>query len=224
MTGQVVTDGELDLDLIAPPDRWISVSFLARAEDDDRIVNRERMRVAIPGTLSVPQVAKFLRLETRTHQALADEVNGDEALEQTVGQAAREIADVIAELNPTLFDPVDVDTADGTVRARRRLELSAEQTLVTLAWLSGGGSVADEVAKALTAGAAAASDEPADDDGGTEGGAPFESPSSVPSSSISSGSDESTGGSPDTGFCREDLEPASPGGSSEATSSTPVAA
>lgn len=229
MTDPIVTDGELDLDLIAPPDRWLSFSFVVRAEDGDLIVGREKLRVAVPGSLSVPQMAKFLRLESRTHEALADGLNGDEILEATVVAAALEIADVIAELNPGLFAPFDLDTSDGPVRARRRLELTAEQTIVSLAWLAGGGSVADEVAKALTAGAATAEAAQADDgradgDGNAEGGAPFGSPLNGPLSSISSGSDGSTVGSPVTGFCREDLGPASPGASSEATFLTPIAA
>lgn len=218
-----VTDAELDLDLLQPEVRYLALSFVVREHHgDDRsgdIVARDRQRLAIPGTLSVPQMIRLLRLEAAAHDAIA--VEGDDApLERAINAAADAIGDIIAELNADLFLPYNLELAGETRRVIRRLELTPESALITLSWLAGGGSVADEVARALTAGASDAVDETAAADGEAEGGAPFGSRSSGPSPSISSASDASTGGSPATGSSREDLAPVSPGASSAPTSST----
>jgi hypothetical protein len=226
----VATDDEIDLDLIAPAPRTVKVTFVVRGEPtstqpDGPVIGHDRVTARVAGSLSVPQMARLLRLEARIHtsmQAAEDDQDAVAVFEGSIGQAAEEVADILAENTPGLFDWIDWPTTNGPVRGKRTLELNPEQLLTMLAWLSGGGSVADAIASALTAGASVAVDAPAETT--PEDGLPFGSSSTGRSPSISSGSDESTDGSLATGLCREDLETVSPGASSARTSSTPVAA
>lgn len=159
-TRNAVTEEELDLTVVERPDRrcWIDLVFREVIDGElGDVVKSERTRFPIRGSLPVPTMTAFLRLETRINNALAqDDDQADEELEKTLGEAHDRIVGLIAERTPRAFRTVDVELEeDGetkTVRAKPALELAVDQILVLLSWLAGDTSVADAVARALTAG------------------------------------------------------------------------
>lgn len=158
-----VTEEELDVTIVERPDRGLKISVVYREVNEDGelgdVVALETVRFPVRGSLPVPVMTSFLRLETRINNALAaDDEEADQALERTMEEAHDRIVSLVAERSPGAFRIREMEAAgeeEGVtrqVRAKPVLELAVDQILVILSWLAGDTSVADAVAKALTAG------------------------------------------------------------------------
>jgi hypothetical protein len=177
----------------------------------DRTLELAGRRYPVRRELSVPMMRRLLTIEAELNEGLADD-NGDERVQHATLQGYDEIMALIREKTPDAED----------------LDLDTRQVLVMLSWLAGDNSVADAIARALTAGVSGAkSAEELEDpevDPTVEGedaglATPFDS--STHSTGLSSSSDDRTDGSLATGSSLEERLTVSPGGSSAATSSTP---
>ncbi len=168
----------LDLDLLAPPDRSITVT-----------VNGERKTFSIRGSMPIPKMIRLLRLETRINLAYAGEPVSE-------GGDVEELADVFQDIYDEIFNVIRERTPDAP-----EFDLDENQALAILGFIAGDDSVAQAVAVAI----AAPEGEAGSEEGVTTshvassaagvaeaGGTPLES--TQPSQTPSSGSDESTGG------------------------------
>jgi hypothetical protein len=99
-------------------------------------------------------MTSLLRLETRINEALAkdDDVSADEELQKALTDAYGRIVSIIIERTPQAFRTLDTELDGEPARIRPQIELDTTQTLAVLAWISGDVSVADAVAKTVTAG------------------------------------------------------------------------
>lgn len=172
-TKPLVTEEELDVTIVERPDRHLKVSVTWRELLDDDVlgdaVKTEVMRFPVRGSLPVATMTTFLRLETRINEALAaEDEEADRELEKTLEAAHDRIVALVAEKSLHAFRPTDLEIDNGngetrTVRAKPLLEMGVDQILVILAWLAGDTSVADAVARALTAGKTGAVEPSADE-------------------------------------------------------------
>lgn len=131
-----VTPAAYDLSRFAPPD----VTFTIRQRVGDEIEDRE---FRVPGDPDSEIVVQMLRLER--------EVKGiDESLrrpDEAIVEARNLLIDLIRERDPA-FDP----------DAEPRFRIGSAQILIVFALITGGASVADATAEALTAGMSLARD------------------------------------------------------------------
>lgn len=155
---EAITENEIDLTVVSPEDRHLKVNVIYRSIGEDEEANdylgQEVIRFPIRGSLPVPMMTMFLRLETRINNALgADDKDADRELEEVMDEAHRRIVGLIVEQTPQAFRPREVTIEGETFeRAKPGIELDVSQILVLLAWVAGDTSVADAVAKALSAG------------------------------------------------------------------------
>lgn len=161
----IATEGELDLTVIAPADRGLRVFVVFRellaGDVLGETVAQRAERFPVRGALPIPTLTAFLRLETRINNALgADEEDADRELEAAMTDAHDRIIGLIAERNLAAFRPCEIEVEERTVRVKPAVELDVSGILVVLAWLAGDVSVADAVARALTAGKTGAVDAP----------------------------------------------------------------
>ena len=162
---RLVSEEHLDLSMIAPANRRITLPVGQP---------RTNQEFLIRGRLDTDRMIRYLQLETQLNEALADEVDAAGAkLVAALEAANEEIRDLLLDLNPPEKVPP-------------KLGLDEQQTLITLAWISGDISVADAIAHALTAGVSGAkSAEELDGDAavaagadGADAAAPFSSSNS----------------------------------------------
>lgn len=152
-----ISEGHLDLTVIETEERTLDVRVVYRAVDEagepTDYISAATKTFPIAGSLPVPMMTTFLRLETRINNALAaDDEEADRALEQVMDEAHRRIVGLIVERTPTAFREVELEHDGQTVRAKPGIELDVSQILVLLSWVAGDVTVADRVARALTAG------------------------------------------------------------------------
>jgi hypothetical protein len=183
----LVTDDELDLSLLVRSDRYLTVEY----REDDKIKQR---RLPVRGDADVDSYVRWVVLERRINEALD--------MPMTTLEEEEAAGDVVKKALEDALDEVHGLLRERTPDAPRPL-MTVRQILLTLKWLAGDASVADAVAKAITAGAAVARERdgvttPSDgnDDGGADGEKVADVPLASSSSSQrpSSGSDERTGG------------------------------
>ena len=137
----LVTEEHLDLSLVAPPNRRLTIP-VGITDENGAIIRRENREFKIRGRVDVDRMVAFLQLETRINEALRDDTNAQaNALIGALDEANSEIRSFLTELND------DVPAA---------LHLDEQQTLIVLAWFAGDISVADAIAHALTGGASGA--------------------------------------------------------------------
>lgn len=154
---QRISESHLDLTVVESEDRTLDVRVIYRAVDEDGeagdYISADTKTYPIAGALPVPMMTTFLRLETRINNALAaDDEEADRELEKVMDEAHRRIVGLIVERTPTAFREVELELEGRTVKAKPGIELDVSQILVLLAWVAGDVSVADRVARALTAG------------------------------------------------------------------------
>lgn len=173
----------LDLDLLAPADRQITVT-----------VAGERRAFPIRGSMPIPKMIRLLRLETRINLAYAEEPAAE-------GKPVEELADVFQDIYDEIFNVIRERTPDAP-----DFDLDENQALAILGFIAGD----DSVAQAVTAAIAAPEGDTGSHEAVTTapvassaadvaeaGGTPLES--TKLSQTPSSGSDESTGGGPSGG-------------------------
>lgn len=208
-TKPLVTDEELDLELLVTADRILRAPV--RNEQTGRA---EYRRFPISSQLSIPSTIRLYKIETALNDALRVD-DDDEAADASLSaleRAQREIHKLILERTPDAPEP----------------ELDVQQALVLISWLSGSTTVADLIAKTLTAGYASSkteeqlaaeraerNDAEPDD---AEGGAPLHS--TEPSPTLSSGSGGDADGDRAGGSSLEELATVSHGESFALSSST----
>jgi hypothetical protein len=174
---QPVTEAELDLTVLDALDRHVTVAVIYRTIDGDgrqgTFVDSANERFPVRGSLPVPTMTAFLRLETRINNALAfvadDDLTPEKAaelqmqrdreLEATMEEAHDRILGLIVEKTPSAFRLEQREVDDETVTVRPSIELDTSQILVLLGWIAGDISVADAIARGLTAGATGARSE-----------------------------------------------------------------
>lgn len=172
-----ISEGHLDLTVVEAEDRTLAVRVIYRELDEEGqpadFVSAETKTFPVAGALPVPMMTTFLRLETRINNALAaDDDEADRELEKVMDEAHRRIVGLIVERTPTAFRETELELGErGAVKVKPAIELDVSQILVLLAWIAGDTSVADRVARALTAGRTAAmtSDEVEQGRGGAAG-------------------------------------------------------
>lgn len=152
-----ISEGELDLSVIEAEDRFLTVKVVYRTLDADGeaadFVDSTTERFGIRGSLPVPTMTAFLRLEARINEALAaDDTESGKLLESTMDEAHRRIVGLIVEKNPRAFRDREIEIDGEKVKVQPAIELDVSQILVLLAWIAGDTSIADAVTKALTAG------------------------------------------------------------------------
>lgn len=152
-----VSEQELDLTAVVPgEDRFLRMEILWREVTDDeeeplgRVIAKTSERFPVRANLAIPTMTSLLRSEAEINRSLAEEDPDDAnaGLEKALGLAHRRIVAVLTDRSPRAFSERQMEgqTVRGVV------ELDTSQILVTLAWIAGDISVADAVAKALTAG------------------------------------------------------------------------
>lgn len=126
-TQPLVTGSRLDLSMIAPRERVLVLECG---------VPREPREFRIRGRLDTDRMVDFLQLETQINEALQP---GKPVglLVEALETGNRAIRDLLLELNEQVPE---------------RLHLDEQQTLMTLAWISGDVTVADAIARVLTGG------------------------------------------------------------------------
>jgi hypothetical protein len=155
---RAVTEREIDLTIVEAAERNITVNvayrlYLGEGQELGDYVGSEPRRFPIRGSLPVPLMTAFLRLETRINTALArDDEEADRELEATMEDAHARIVGLIVERTPSAFDRIERDRDGEMVPVRPVIELDVSQILILLAWIAGDTSVADAVTKVLTAG------------------------------------------------------------------------
>lgn len=159
----LVSEDELDLSIIEGGERGLTVPVVYReilpdGSEEGDFVAREIKRFLVRRQLSTPMMTTFLRLETRINDALSmEDAAADELLAKCLDEAHRRIVGLIIERTPGAFKTVRMKKNDEeAVDCRPSIELDVSQILVALSWIAGDTSVADAVAKALTAGETAA--------------------------------------------------------------------
>lgn len=144
-TQPLVSEEHLNLSLLAPTQRKLTLSVKL-----DGAPRHSDVDYKIRGRLDTDRMVGFLQLETQINEALKSDAPTDRLIEalDTGNSAIREL---LLELN-----------AAETVPAK--LHLDEQQTLMTLAWISGDVTVADAIARVITAGVTGAlSEEELDD-------------------------------------------------------------
>lgn len=180
------TEDFLDLTVAQSPDRKTALEvyyreILASGELGD-VVKVERVIFAVRGNLPIPMMTSLLRTEESINAALADvESQDEEHLSAAMRNAHDRIIGILFERNPAALRPRDVEVEDrGTVRVKPSIELDPAQVLLFLSWVSGDLSIADLMARVLTAGRSGAidADDSAAEDTAAEGAdpVPFASP------------------------------------------------
>lgn len=156
----LITEAELDLSIVEVEDRFLKVPIVFRelvtvegGEELGDWLSSEIVRFPIRGSLPVPMMTTFLRLETRINNALAaDDETADRELEHAMDDAHRRIVGLIVEKTPSALRQRTIEHDGAEKPVKPGIELDVSQILVTLSWLAGDVSVADAVARALTAG------------------------------------------------------------------------
>lgn len=117
------------------------------------IVKIEVTSFPVRESLPIPTMTSLLRLEAGINESLADtDEEANRAVERGLDRAHAKIVQIITDRSPGAFDEREIDgkTCVGS------LELDTAQILMALAWIAGDTSVADAVAKTLTAGRSSA--------------------------------------------------------------------
>lgn len=135
----LVTEEHLDLSLVAPPNRRLTIP-VGITDEEGTIVRRENREFKVRGRVDVDRMVSLMQLETRINEALHPDATSDSLIE-ALDEANSEIRSMLSELND------DVPAA---------LRLDEQQTLIVLAWFASDVSVADAIAHALTGGATGA--------------------------------------------------------------------
>lgn len=156
-TQSAATEDRLDLTALTPADdRELRVEVIWREVTEDgpgQIVERTEQDFPIRSSLSIPTMTSLLRLETSINKALAeDDEEAEVGLEKALARAHAKIVEIITDRSPGAFRAREVGEQPGEKAAVGSLELDVSQILMTLAWLAGDTSVADAVARTLSAG------------------------------------------------------------------------
>lgn len=142
-TQPIVTEEHLNLSMIAPATRTLTLSV--RLGDGPRA----DVDFAVRGRLDTDRMIDALQLETQINEAL--KTDDSEGLIRALDAGNKYVRELLLELN----EPETVP---------EKLHLDEQQTLMLLAWISGDVSVADAIARVITAGVTGAlSEEELDD-------------------------------------------------------------
>lgn len=146
-TQPLVTEEHLNLSLLAPRARKLTLSVKPDGEPAHRPIDYK-----IRGRLDTDRMVEFLQLETQINEALKDGADAAaDKLVEALDAGNTAVRELLLELNPAELVPA-------------KLHLDEQQTLMTLAWISGDVSVADAIARVITAGVTGAlSEEELDD-------------------------------------------------------------
>lgn len=158
-----ISETEIDLTVIEALDRHVTVTVVYRTMNEDGaaidFVDSQAKRFPIRGSLPVPTMTSFLRMEARINDALAatpesdkEQAASDRALEAAMEEAHARIVGLIIERTPSAFHVEEREIEGQLVKVRPAIELDTSQILVLLGWIAGDISVADAVARGLTAG------------------------------------------------------------------------
>lgn len=154
----LVTSQDLDLEILEDEPRNLRVPVnYYRVKDDGELgdfVSQEWLRYPIRSQLPIPTMTSLLRLEARINEAMAsdDDAEADGRLQEAITDAYRRIVSIIVERTPRAFRELETELDGRKVMIRPEIELDTTQILATLAWISGDNSVADAVARTVTAG------------------------------------------------------------------------
>lgn len=154
-TQPLVTEEHLNLSLLAPGARKLTLPVKL-----DGAARHSDVNYRIRGRLDTDRMVEFLQLETQINEALKPDAPTEKLID-ALDTGNTSIRELLLELN-----------AADTVPAK--LHLDERQTLMTLAWISGDVTVADAIARVITAGVTGAlSEEELDDadSGDVEAGA-----------------------------------------------------
>lgn len=132
-TQPLVTEEHLNLSMIAPRTRRITLSVKLDGATRHRDVDYK-----IRGRLDTDRMVEFLQLETQINEALKVDSKA-ELLIEALDAGNTAVRELLLELNPAETVPA-------------KLHLDEQQTLMTLAWISGDVTVADAIARVVTAG------------------------------------------------------------------------
>jgi hypothetical protein len=162
-----ITEAEIDLTVLDVLDRHVTIAVAYRTITEDGapgiFVDSTKKRFPVRGSLPVPTMTAFLRLETRINNALAldyadedEQAQRDRELEATMEEAHERILGLIIEKTPSAFRLEQREVEGETITVRPSIELDTSQILILLGWIAGDVSVADAIARGLTAGATGA--------------------------------------------------------------------